>query len=146
MRKIFFHKKNVLMFLLIFFRLFMVLDFNHNLVTLQDTQPVVIFTKSVETNCAFFEVYYFGNGNGNGYFEEVISNRDNTSFYYIDEDKQEVIIQKKVSPGQFIVRYIFTFQKKRYEILMKSCSEKLSENKKELHILHKKINNQEILN
>jgi hypothetical protein len=73
----------------------MVLDFNHNLVTLQDTQPVVIFTKSVETNCAFFEVYDFGNGNG--YFEEVISNRDNTSFYYIDEDKQEVISCTKKS-------------------------------------------------
>ncbi len=132
------------MYLLFIPLLFLFTGVKEDLTQVQDTQPVVIFTKNIETDCVFFEVYDFGYGSG--YFDDAITNRDNTSFYYIDEDKQEVIIQKKISQGQFSVRYIFTFQKKSYEILMKSCSDKLSENKKELHILHKKIINQEILN
>lgn len=130
-----------MMYLFIFFSLvlqFEITPLNYSV----QYKPTLIFTKSLSEDCAVFEVFDYGDGQK--YYYEATSKRDDAAFYYTDEDKKEVIIQKKIGDDQYHLRYVFVFNKKTYEIVLKSCSSKLSANKKELNLIHYKIIHHEL--
>lgn len=105
--------------------------------------PTLLLTRNNDQHCANFEVYDYGENNQ--YYKQVVTKRDDAAFYYSDEDKQEVIIQRKNDQGIIIVKYVFVAHKKTYEIILKSCLEHLSENKKELYTLQQKLYSKQTL-
>jgi len=105
--------------------------------------PVLLMSKVVEADCAVFKVFDFGNNSD--YYKAAISKRDDAAFYYTDEDKQELIVQKKVDGDQYNLKYIFVANKKTYEIQLTTCAENLIRNKKEMYDLQQKILNKELL-
>lgn len=113
--------------------------------TAQNNQPapVLLMTRVSEQNCAVFKVYDYGNHAG--HYKTALAKRDDAAFYYIDEDKQELIVQKKVEDDQYFLRYIFIADKKTYEIQLTTCAENLGRNKKELYTFQQKILNKEVL-
>lgn len=105
--------------------------------------PVLLMTKILENDCAVFKV--FDCGNSAGHYKNSLAKKDAAAFYYIDEDKQELIVQKKVRDDQYSLKYIFVADKKTYEIQLISCVENLAPNKKEMYILQQKILSKEAL-
>ncbi|MBK8621603.1 MAG: hypothetical protein IPN79_07535 [Saprospiraceae bacterium] len=108
----------------------------------QSQNPIIIYTKIVQEQCASYEIY--DHGDQGTYFDKILENRDDAAFYYIDEDKKEILVQKKWQDNQYLLKYIFVVQKKTYEIIMKTCNEQLSQNKKQLYILQEKIKDKEL--
>lgn len=103
----------------------------------QTPNPIIIYSKIVEEQCVSFEI--FDHGEQLVYFDQILEKRDDAAFYYIDEDKKEILIQKKLPDNQYLLKYIFVNQKNTYEIVLKSCHEQLSQNKQQLYILQEKI-------
>jgi hypothetical protein len=106
-------------------------------VNVQNHNPIIIYSKIVEEQCASFEI--FDHGEQKAYFDQILEKRDDAAFYYTDEDKKEILMQKKLQDNQYLLKYIFVAQKKTYEIVLKSCYEQLSQNKQQLYILQEKI-------
>ena len=117
--------------------------FPHTTVQNNHPAPVLLMTRVSDQDCAVFKVYDYGNHAG--HYKSALANRDDAAFYYTDEDKQELIVQKKVEENQYLLRYIFIADKKTYEIQLTTCFEKLAVNKKQLYILQQKILNKEAL-
>jgi hypothetical protein len=105
--------------------------------------PTLLFTKNISENCALFEI--FDHGEGLQYYKLALSKKDVAAIYYTDEEKQEVIIQKKTIEDQYSLKYIFVVRKKTYEIVLRTCAEHLTRNKKELYILQQKLLHNEVL-
>lgn len=103
----------------------------------QTSNPLIIYSKAIEEQCATFEI--LDHGTNDTYFLKVLEKRDDAAFYYTNEDKKEILIQKKLPDNQYLLKYIFVVQKKTYEIVLKSCHEQLSQNKQQLYILQEKI-------
>ena len=111
--------------------------------TTSNQNPILLYAKILEDKCANFEV--FDHGSNFQYYKTAVTKRDETAFYYSDEDRQEVIIQKKDVEGNFVLKYVFIAHKNTYEIILKSCPEHLAENKKELYGLQQKLYNKQNL-
>jgi hypothetical protein len=108
-----------------------------HIMDVQTPNPIIIYSKIVEEQCVSFEI--LDHGEKLVYFDQILEKRDDAAFYYTDEDKKEILIQKKLQDNQYLLKYIFVVQKKTYEIIMKSCHEQLSQNKQQLYILQEKI-------